>query len=445
MAIIEQSVVTILQYLSNSELQFPHFQRPYKWTTKNVIQLIDDINRFKGVTPYRIGTIVIFKNNEGYQIVDGQQRTISFLLLLKAIMLNKHESLNNEELRERLFVLNEKVIKPVFQSEISKKNIQLNYKEIEFRIVNAEEDFIEFFLNKCQITYFVIDDISEAFQFFDSQNARGKDLEPHDLLKAFHLRELNTAKNYTNQDDTQLVETWELMDTRELGSIFADFLYRVKGWAKGNSARYFSKKDTIMFKGINLQTIEDYPHTKIYSIADEFTRDARLKGNADFPFQLDQTIINGRYFFEMITHYKNLYDALESKLEVVTGVAKDIIIVINNYEGMHRMGDRYVRMLFNCALLNYIDKFGYKDLSKAIEKIFIWAYSIRLTYQSLQLASVDNYVLKEINLFRKIREAIYKEDILNMSIPVIEDDYESKKTKKIKGMFITMKYYVKRT
>lgn len=36
---------------------------------------------------------------------------------------------------------------------------------------------------------FVLADLSEAFQFFDSQNARGRDLDPHDLLKAFHLRE----------------------------------------------------------------------------------------------------------------------------------------------------------------------------------------------------------------------------------------------------------------
>jgi hypothetical protein len=30
----------------------------------------------------------------------------------------------------------------------------------------------------------------EAFQFFDSQNTRGKSLEPHDLLKSYHLREM---------------------------------------------------------------------------------------------------------------------------------------------------------------------------------------------------------------------------------------------------------------
>ena len=98
-------------------------------------------------------------------------------------------------------------------------------------------------------------------------------------------------------------------------------------------------------------------------------------------------------------------------------------------------------MLFNCSLLYYTDKFGNVDISKAIEKIFIWAYSLRLTYQNLQLASVDNYVVQEFNIFKKIREAIYKEEITTLELPLIQEDYESEKTAEIKEMFIKMKYY----
>lgn len=36
-----------------------------------------------------------------------------------------------------------------------------------------------------------VDKISEAFQLFDSQNTRGRALYPHDLLKAYHLREIH--------------------------------------------------------------------------------------------------------------------------------------------------------------------------------------------------------------------------------------------------------------
>jgi len=62
--------------------------------------------------------------------------------------------------------------------------------------VNFSEQDIDFLLNNCQVAVFILDEISEAFQFFDSQNARGRDLEPHDLLKAYHLREFSAQEQY---------------------------------------------------------------------------------------------------------------------------------------------------------------------------------------------------------------------------------------------------------
>ena len=41
--------------------------------------------------------------------------------------------------------------------------------------------------------------LAEAFQLFDSQNNRGKSLEPHDLLKAYHLRQQDS-------EDEKIVE-----------------------------------------------------------------------------------------------------------------------------------------------------------------------------------------------------------------------------------------------
>ena len=64
-----------------------------------------------------------------------------------------------------------------------------------------------FFYQKCQVVKVVLYDVSEAFQFFDSQNARGVDLAPHDLLKAFHLREMQN--NVSEKKQTKIVETWE--------------------------------------------------------------------------------------------------------------------------------------------------------------------------------------------------------------------------------------------
>ena len=78
--------------IENVTLTVPEYQRPYKWTARNAIQLLDDIidakNNDKEV--YRVGTLILHKDkdnegNERYNIVDGQQRTITFSLLLYAL------------------------------------------------------------------------------------------------------------------------------------------------------------------------------------------------------------------------------------------------------------------------------------------------------------------------------------------------------------------------
>ncbi len=166
MAIVESNIKSIGEYLKNKQLDIPLYQRPYKWTSKNVIQLIDDIERFKSDTPYRIGTIVIHLEKDKNMIVDGQQRTITFLLILKTLIAYKLEGLNNE-LKTQLKELNAELFNPTFKNDISKENIQKNYYFIKRKLENIDNSFVDYFLNKCEITCFVIDDVSEAFQFFD--------------------------------------------------------------------------------------------------------------------------------------------------------------------------------------------------------------------------------------------------------------------------------------
>ena len=80
------------QPIKDISLVIPEYQRPYKWTARTAIQLLDDVieakNHDKEV--YRVGTLILHreKDDEGpvrYNIVDGQQRTITFSLLLYAL------------------------------------------------------------------------------------------------------------------------------------------------------------------------------------------------------------------------------------------------------------------------------------------------------------------------------------------------------------------------
>ncbi|WP_316825524.1 DUF262 domain-containing protein [Pedobacter miscanthi] len=435
-------IVPIAEFIQNKKLLIPHFQRPYKWAVKNVIQLLEDIDRFKNQPSYRIGTIVIFRNREGDFLVDGQQRTITFLLIIKALSRLQPETGTSEKIIKRVKEIERNIFKPAFKSMISKSNIQDNFREINRRISQLDEDFVTFFLDQCTVNYIVLDQVSEAFQFFDSQNARGKDLEPHDLLKAFHLRELQSLRQPLSEEETGLlVNTWENMNQGELSKLFADFLYRIRGWSKGKPSRYFSKNDVGLFKGINLEKTDRYPYVRIYEFAEQHLIGQNKTDRQFFPFQLDQMIINGKHFFEMVEHYKKVFDSIENQFNKLDVQANEIIKVLNSYPGRNRTGDRYVRMAFNCATLYYTDKFGFHDISGAIEKLFIWAYTPRLRLQSLQFASVDNYVVRDQNIFSIIRDAINSEDVIRLEFTGVKGGHITEKTEAIKDLFVKMQYY----
>ncbi|HNT70054.1 MAG TPA: DUF262 domain-containing protein, partial [Bacteroidales bacterium] len=74
---ISSEIISVRELLQNKEnIAIPNYQRPYKWTTKNVNQLIDDILIHKEKSEYRLGTLVLHNHDGVFDIVDGQQRTI---------------------------------------------------------------------------------------------------------------------------------------------------------------------------------------------------------------------------------------------------------------------------------------------------------------------------------------------------------------------------------
>lgn len=448
-------IISVRELLSDSCLTIPQYQRPYKWTGRNINQLFSDVAFHKDKTSYRLGTIVFHEHEGTKDIVDGQQRTISLLLAVRALIKRRKEKeLDRKDLREQLGELERQMVNPAFESEISKINIHNNYLEVS-RIVSRSdftEEHIDFLLNKCQVVTVALSDVSEAFQFFDSQNARGRDLEPHDLLKAYHLREFSASDEPLK---AKTVARWESSDTEELATLFSQYLYRIRNWSRGASARYFGKNDTGLFKGVNIETIASYPYVEQLRIAHHFVDhyngqyERKIDGlSLGFPFHLDQMVINGRRFFELTSHYQEKVERIRDESRqgsglganaAMDGYAVKILEAINTYPARTRTGDCYVRAIFDCLLIYYIDKFGHAEISRAIEKIFIWAYSLRLQMQVVQLASMDNHVL-ENNLFRQIKESTRPADFINLSLPVITGK-KSTKTDEIETLFRDMKYY----
>jgi hypothetical protein len=466
---LDKEILTVSQLLKISGLTIPVYQRPYKWTVSNVNQLFQDMDIHQHKTAYRLGALVFHSDQADVStlnIVDGQQRTLTLVMMVWAIIQERRDGLQRQGLADQLDALEEPLEafmeQQQFESKISQRNLHQNAMEIKRLVCRADftEQHIDFLLNHCEVVTFMLKDISEAFQFFDSQNARGRDLAPHDLLKAYHLREFSDQE-YALKATT--VASWENLQSDELAALFAEYLYRIRRWALGYSARYFGKQDVALFKGVNIDQVARYPYVEPLRIAHHYVDDynsqyhRKIDGQfKQFPFHLDQMIINGRRFFEMTAYYQQQVKAVVSAEHgssnqflgtELSEQAQQILKVLNSYPARHRPGDKYIRVMFDCALVFYWDKFGRAELSKAVEKLFIWAYSLRIKQQVMQLATMDNYVLEK-NLFRRVKDATLPSEVLNLPLATLSDAENKNNRRKnnaakdpLVKLFKAMNYY----
>ena len=98
---IEPKLMKIGDYLRLEEdtiFIVPEYQRAYSWKTENCDKLWQDINDYMESDEkdcYFFGTIIISCQDDDtrFGLIDGQQRTTTFLLLLKALLLRINEAI----------------------------------------------------------------------------------------------------------------------------------------------------------------------------------------------------------------------------------------------------------------------------------------------------------------------------------------------------------------
>ena len=388
-----------LEALVSEKLIIPPYQRPYKWTKKNVVQLLEDIFEYVVVKKkdYRIGNIILYEKDGEKNIVDGQQRLTTISLLLKKLDLEFNGLLSNQE----------------FKLNISKNNIVYNFRVLEkwldTKFKEAEKkEFKEQILKKCEFVLFTVYNEDEAFQLFDSQNARGKELEPFDLLKAFHLREMEFD---TEEERTKCVERWEnSIDENKLKPILGNHLFKIRKWSKNEWKYDFTKRDIDEFKGVSLHHKQQYPYESALRMLDGFVDNAQndkflrnLHIAQSFPFSITMPIINGKRFFEYVDFY------IQQKAMMLDNKQSDLPEFRNkyclNYHGEGRSGDKKVRNLYENILIFFLDKFGFvENFDKYYEAFYKAAYINRCEKKRISLESILNS--ETIKIFRKINDAL---------------------------------------
>src|SRR5699024_8491372 len=156
------------------------------------------------------------KDGEKYNIVDGQQRLTTLAILLYC--------LGNKSLK----LLHEKY------NRLSNDAMVINYRILSKRVnelsEDEQDDYKTYLQDHCSAVQIVTDSEQEAFQFFDSQNSRSKELAPHDLLKSYHLREMGHVEE---EQKINMINQWENINQDHLYDLFRNYLYPLKKWHKG--------------------------------------------------------------------------------------------------------------------------------------------------------------------------------------------------------------------
>ena len=413
--------------LGNVNLSIPIYQRPYKWTSKNANQLFDDIveamNSKKDV--YRVGTLILHKykdkDKDVYNIVDGQQRIITFLLLF--LCLDK-ETKQNFKLADNKFTIN---------------NVINNYRTFERRINNFsdKEKMAEYIVDKCEFVIVITENLAEAFQFFDSQNSRGKALYPHDLLKAYHLREMSSVDVGETE---RLVKMWEETDQKKLARLFNDYLYCLKEWIGGNRAGNLTEKNIDIFKGITSK--EKYPfaqyHKGAFAYADDINNSHLpfVTGIGKMnPFQIHAPIIAGKPFFEYSKYYFDLLANIQNNDKYTGRYINDIIKTLDLPRWKNGRGNEITRLMFDAAILLYVDRFcpatpasvDEDFLNRFVELAFIWAYSMRAQRSRVGWDTAQIYIMGEssdikngCNIYKIISESDSPDRLLSRMDDMLE-------------------------
>ncbi len=236
----------------DSYYQIPDYQRPYQWTEKNCEKLLDDLfssYEYYKESGYFCGSLVLIvigtdseTNAETYDIVDGQQRLSTFILLAKVLAtLYNDEVLNDKtsrdflekslgdtdgEKRKRLTFnamgLNAKddfvyALEHFNDSQASKnKNNKNNYlknavclknylKEKEIKDIN---DFIKWLYFKVVFIKTTCPNISMALRIFSVLNARGLALNATDIFKGELL------KHTKEHEREEFVSRWNALSQK---------------------------------------------------------------------------------------------------------------------------------------------------------------------------------------------------------------------------------------
>jgi len=496
-----------LQTLLVKNLRLPPYQRRYCWGKQQVTQLIADIDKLfypvsgnnenKPVIPLFLGTIILHQQTNvagtetDFDLVDGQQRSLTLCLLVMAIKENDNSSANI--IGELLSNKDLNLLKATFTNHEAQQQLASNFALIKSIISTKEwatnKSQISYFLEQCEFVVITITSIDQAFAFFDSQNSAGKRLSEFDLLKARHLRGVVSDPSV----GIGCSRIWEEYENLKLNSCYSQhvayylteqLIGRARQRQRGKhvdklhlasefsvlTEKYFDSEKSQISASVQLAVQSNsklYQNWHVHYHPDKrntfpftFSTELQLGGGnklmysldnvSELPLQLNQPLIGGEQFFIFIAKYAELYKQLffsdivqQSETNVQTERTKPIQerFLLLHREQEYKQGRGYPRLIqsWQALVLFYVDRFGQdENFDDFVQLSDQYIFSLRILLIQVKRSSIEKKILED-GLFIRLLQLPTSKQAVEFIIQLIEaraagSDLFERMQGEIKGM-----------
>lgn len=238
----------------------PSYQRGYRWSEIEVVRLLDDIYLTEGKRNYCLQPVVVRKNGERYELIDGQQRLTTIYLIYRFM---------NEEsfgfIDEPRFTLSYETME---QSEDFLKSIDLSRKDenIDFWFLCAAYESIKqwfserdrkstltninkYFDEIVRIIWYEVSESEDAIGLFTRLNIGKIPLTNAELVKAMFLSK-DSDENVDKEKQEEIALQWDNMEKELHKSSLWYFL-------TNKSNAYFQTRIDLILDLISGKTIDN--------------------------------------------------------------------------------------------------------------------------------------------------------------------------------------------
>ncbi len=218
--------------LINKKFYIPTYQRGYRWDVQQVEDLLNDLYEFKNSANtsagefYCLQPIVVKKRGDQYDVIDGQQRLTTILIILKYLNQRRAYTIDyatREGSESFLEDIGKRAKENVVEKNIDFYFMKSAYNTVEewfntmvdeYEEYSLETEMTTYLLRYCKVIWYEVDDEVDPESIFTRLNIGKIPLTNAELIKALLLKESNYSEDgkVTYLRQMEIANEWDMIE-----------------------------------------------------------------------------------------------------------------------------------------------------------------------------------------------------------------------------------------